>query len=85
MSEFLQGKLDNGEIYTKLSEYKYPSGFQPTEQLIDNIIEQFWFHDLYNSFLSDEVYLKYLTEFLDKEKPDTFNRYDFYKYFFDFH
>lgn len=83
MSDFLGGKLDNQEIRQKLLDHKYTSGFKPTNKLIDSIIEKFWFHDFYNSFLSDEIYLKLLTEFLDKEKPNSFNRYTFYKYFFD--
>lgn len=83
MSDFLGGKLDNREIYIKLSEYKFPSSFKPTEDLIDSILDQFWFHDLYNSFISDEVYLQYLLKYLDQVKPQKFNRYDFYRYLFD--
>jgi len=83
MSSLLQGKLDNQEIRQKISGHRYISGLKPAKKLIDSIIEQFWFHDLYNSFISDEVYLEYLLEYLDKEEPNTFNRYDFFRYFFD--
>lgn len=83
MSEFLQGKLDNQEIHKKLTEYKFPSGFDPSEALIGSIIEQFWFHDFYNSFLSDPVYLNYLIQYLDKNHLNKFNRYDFYSFIFD--
>ena len=73
----IEGKLDNQEIRKKLESYKYSSS------VIDSIIEQFWFHDFYNSFVSDEVYLKHLLDYLDKNKPKAFNRYDSYRYFFD--
>ena len=45
MSDFLEGKLDNQEIRQMLSEHKYSSGFKPSEELLDDIIEKFWFHD----------------------------------------
>lgn len=83
MSDFLGGKFDNQEIKQRILEFKYTSGFKPTEKLIGNILDQFWFHDYYNSFLSDEIYLQQLLNFLDKNKPQRFNRYNFYEYFFD--
>lgn len=83
MSDFLEGKLDNQEIHNKLIEYKFPSGFNPSEELISSIIEQFWFHDFYNSFLSDPFFLNYLIQYLDKNNANKFNRYDFYSFLFD--
>lgn len=83
MSDILNGKLENQEIREKLSEYKFSSGFNPTEKLTDNIIDQFWFHDFYNSFISDPIFLEFLSQYLNKIKPQKFNRYDFYKFLFD--
>ena len=76
-------KLDNQEIKKRILSNKYPSGFRPSENLVKGILDQFWFHDFYNSFIADEVYLKYLLQYLNKRKPRTFSRYDFYRYFFD--
>jgi hypothetical protein len=83
MSDFLGGKLDNHEIHKILTEYKFSSGFDPSEKLISSIIEQFWFHDFYNSFLSDQFFLNYLIKYLDKNHSNKFNRYNFYTFLFD--
>jgi len=83
MSDFLEGKLDNQEIHKILTKYKFPSGFNPSEELIGTIIEQFWFHDFYNSFLSHPFYLNYLIQYLDKNHSNKFNRYDFYTFLFN--
>lgn len=83
MSDLLEGKLDNQEIRQKLSEQRYTSGFKPTKELINSIIDQFWFHDFYNSFISDPVFLEYLTKYLDNSKPKRFYRFDFYQFLLD--
>ena len=83
MSDILKGKLENQEIRKELSEYKFSSGFKPSEKLIDSLLEQFWFHDFYNSFISDPIFLKHLLQYLNKTKPKKFSRYDFYKFLFD--
>lgn len=83
MSDILKGKLENQEIRKELSEYKFPSGFKPSEKLIDSLLEQFWFHDFYNSFISDRVFLDHLLQYLNKSKPTKVNRYDFYEFLFD--
>lgn len=83
MSDFLNGKLDNQEIKQKIVEHTYASGYKPTLKLVDNIIEQFWFHDFYNSFLSDEIYLNCLIIFLSKKRTKKFDRFEFYNFFFD--
>lgn len=83
MSDFLNGKLDNQEIRQKTVKYAYTSNYKPSSKLIDNIVDQFWFHDFYNSFLSDEVYLNCLFEYLNKKKPTKFNRFEFYHFFFE--
>ncbi|KKR49975.1 MAG: hypothetical protein UT84_C0016G0004 [Candidatus Curtissbacteria bacterium GW2011_GWA1_40_16] len=84
LGEFMfDDKLDNQEIKKRILNNKYPSGFRPSEDLVKSILDQFWFHDFYNSFIADEVYLGWLLEYLDKERPKTFSRYNFYHYFFD--
>lgn len=83
MSDFLEGKLDNQEIRQILSGHKYSSGFKPSEELLNDIIEKFWFHDFYNSFISDPVFLEYLKKYLDNTKPKKFNRFGFYQFLFD--
>lgn len=83
MSDFLGGKLDNQEIKQKLLGHRYTSDFKPTKKLIDDIVEQFWFHDFYNSFISDPIFLDYLIWYLNKKQPSKFNRCDFYDYLFD--
>lgn len=83
MSNLLGGKLDNQEIRKVLSEHKYSSPFKPSEELLDDIIEKFWFNDFYNSFISYPVFLNRLLQYLNKAKPKRFNRYDFYEFLFD--
>lgn len=83
MSDFLDGKLDNSEISLKVLSHKYLSGYKPLKPLVQDIVEQFWFHDYYNSFISDEIFLGYLLDYLNNNKPKEFNRYSFYKFIFD--
>jgi len=83
MIDLYQGKLDNQKIKQKIRRHKYSGNYKPSESLIQNIIEQFWFHDHYNSLISDEVYLDYLLSYLKRTKPHEFDRYDFYKFIFD--
>jgi len=70
-------KLSNEKIREELTK----AGI--SQELIDSIVEQFWFHDFYNSFVFDIVYFQFLVKFLDKNKPRKFNRYSFYQYFFN--
>ncbi len=83
MSRLFGDKLDNREIRLKLTNYEYALGYKPSIGLVDNILDQFWFHDPYNSFISDEVFLNYLVKYLDQAKSNQFNRYDYYKFVFD--
>ena len=76
-------KLKNPEIKKQILHYRYFLGFSPTDKLADDIIQQFWFHDFYNSFISDDVFLKHLLAYLDKKKPIKFNRFDFYSFLFN--
>lgn len=73
----IEGKLDNLEIKERLAVAGCP------ENLADRIVEQFWFHDFYSSFISDEIFLAQLIKYLKGNNFKSFNRYDFYKYFFD--
>ncbi len=83
MSDLLGGKLDNLEIKKEIGKSSFSTGYKPSSQLINDTLEQLWFHDFYNSFISDEVYLSYLLSYLNQIKPRKFDRYEFYKYFFD--
>jgi len=83
MDIFNDTKLKNPEIKKQILQHRYSSGFSPTDNLADDIIQQFWFCDFYNSFISDDVFLKHLLVYLDKKKPIKFNRFDFYSFLFD--
>lgn len=83
MSDLLRGKLENQEIRKELSVYKFSSGFNLSENLINSILEQFWFHDFYNSLISDPVFLNNLLQYLNKTNPNKFNRYNFYEFIFE--
>ena len=83
MDIFNDTKLENPEIKKQILQHRYPSGFSPTDNLVDDIIQQFWFRDFYNSLISDDVFLKHLLAYLDKKKTSKFNRYDFYSFLFD--
>ena len=83
MDIFNETKLKNPEIKKQILQNHYPSGFSPTDNLANDIIQQFWFSDFYNSLISDNVFLKHLLTYLDKKKTSKFNRYDFYSFLFD--
>ncbi|HHT9136989.1 MAG TPA: hypothetical protein ACFYEK_07065 [Candidatus Wunengus sp. YC60] len=68
--------LSNEDIRQELTELGYAAN------LIDSIIEQFWFHDWGNSFISNKEHFKSLQKFLAEEKPTTFLRFDFYTFFY---
>lgn len=79
----IDDRLENSEIKRRIFAYSYSGSYKPSVKLVDNILQQFWFHDYYSSFISDEFVLTHLITFLDKTHPRTFNRYDFYKNYFD--
>lgn len=83
MSDILGGKLDSKEVRQKILEHKFSSEFKPTKELIDSILEKFWFQDIFNSFISEEDNLELLLEFLNDKKTTTFDRFEFYKFFVD--
>ncbi|MEI6690621.1 MAG: hypothetical protein WCL07_02615 [bacterium] len=68
--------LSNEEMREELTKLGYSTN------IIDSIIEQFWFHDPYNSFISIIPHFEILKQFLEEKKPDTFSRFDFYYFFF---
>lgn len=69
--------ISNDEMCKELTELGYFA------DIIDSIIEQFWFHDWGNSFISIPEHFKILKQFLKEKNPDTFSRFDFYYYFFE--
>jgi len=83
METYPDEKLQNPGIKKKILEYCYPSAFSPTDNFADEILQQFWFHDSYNSLISDSVFLKHLIVYLDKRKPVKFNHFDYYSFLFD--
>lgn len=68
--------LSNEDIREKLTRLGYNAA------LIDDIIEQFWFQDWGNSFISPREHYQLLKEFLKEKNPEKFFRFDFYYYFF---
>lgn len=68
--------LSNEEIREELNRLGYSTS------IIDSIIEQFWFHDWGNSFISIKNNFNVLLDFLKETKPDEFSRFDFYEYYF---
>jgi|GEM_PF-1418081 len=70
-------KLSNEKIREELTK----TGI--SQELVDSIIEQFWFHDPYNSFIAIPEHFEILKQFLKSNNSDTFSRFDFYYYFFE--
>lgn len=83
MIDLYQGKLDNQKIKQKIRKYRFSDAYKPSESLIQSIVEQFWFHDHYNSLIADQIFLDYLLKYLDLIKPLIFDRYTYYQYVFD--
>lgn len=52
------------------------------ENLIDDVLRQFWFQDYHNSFVSFPEYYEVLKQYLSQEKPKTFSRPVFYDFFY---
>ncbi len=68
--------LSNEEIREELTGLGYSTN------IIDSIIEQFWFHDWGNSFISFPNNFYLLKNFLKITKPNRFSRFGFYTYFY---
>ncbi len=49
----------------------------------DHLLDQFWFQDIFNSFIADPHNFDILKRYLEKNKPTTISRFDFYYYFFE--
>lgn len=69
-------KLSNEKIREELTK----AGI--SQELIDSIVEQFWFHDWGNSFIAFPSNFLLLQKFLAETKPDKFSRFDYYTYFY---
>jgi len=83
MSALAPGNKNNTkQIKEKLLKHRYSGSWSPSLDLIDDIIQQFWFRDFMNSFISEELFLKLLQKYLDKNKPAHFNRFKFYEFLF---
>lgn len=70
-------KLSNEKIREELAK----TGI--SQELIDSIIEQFWFHDPYNSFIAIPGHFEILKQFLKSSNSGIFLRFDFYYFFFE--
>lgn len=75
---FLGDRMDNSEIRKELRKLSFLK-----ENRIDEIIQQFWFYDYYNSLISFPPYLKHLKEFLLRKRNHKFDRSDFYNFFLE--
>lgn len=82
MSGLFDGLLDNQTIRKRLLVYPYPEKYHPSEKFIDSIIQEFWFHDFYQSLITIPRFYDYLQEFLLLKKPKSFVRSEFYEFFF---
>ncbi len=69
--------LSNEEIRDDLIEEGYEL------RLIDSIIQQFWFHDWGNSFISNPKHFELLKKYLLEKKSSTFSRFEFYTFFYN--
>lgn len=81
--KLIEDRLSTEEIIKSLSETKYKFGYRPSDELIENITQQFWFHDLYYSFITVPEYFDILQQYLLERRPKLFNRYNFYEFFFN--
>lgn len=76
-------KLSNQEIRDRIIKFKYASGFNPSKEIVQSILDELWFHDFYNNLVSDEYYLNILIKYLDETTPKNFDRFKFYKFLFN--
>jgi len=74
---FLKERLDNTEIRKELQKLKP----KIKEDRINEVIQQFWFDDLYNSLISFPPYLKHLKKFFLIKGNRKFPRIEFYDFF----
>ena len=70
-------QLTNEQIREKLTALGYSSS------LIESLIEVFWFYDPYQSFIAVPERFEVLLHFLEEKQPETFNRFNYYYYFFE--
>ena len=74
---FLKDRLDNNEIRKELQKLKP----KIKEDRINEIIQQFWFYDYYNSLISFPSYLDHLKKLLRLKGNRKFMRVEFYEFF----
>jgi len=77
----LKGRLDNSEIKDALLSNDIlinKIGF--TEEDADEILQTFWFHDFYNSFLSFPLVYECLEKYLISNSTNKVNRNDLYEF-----
>jgi len=76
------GKLDNKLVKEGVNNRAKKLNYSIKSTFIDEIVDQFWFHDFYNHFVADKVYFNYLLKYLEKNKFKEFNRFDYYSFLF---
>ena len=69
--------LSNETIREFLLKLRYSQTFT------DHLLDQFWFQDIFNSFIADPHNFEILKRYLEKSKPTIISRFDFYYYFFE--
>jgi len=77
------GKLDNNLIREKIISQAKKLNLPIRLSFVDQIIDEFWFHDFYNHFVADKVYFDFLLKYLEKNKFKEFNRFDYYSFLFN--
>lgn len=77
------GKLDNREIKRLILARAVELTKKIDPGFVEKIIDQFWFHDFYNSFVADKTYFDQLLKYLEKTGFEQFNCYDYYFFLFD--
>lgn len=75
-------QLENKEIREKLLTKKRGQGYTPSSDLVNSILQVFWFRDWNNSFISFTPYFELLDTYLFEKRPSEFNRPSFYSYVF---
>ena len=76
------GKLDNKLIREKIAYQAKKLNFPIKTEFLDQIVEDFWFHDFYNHFIADKDYFNYLLKYLERNKFKVFSRFDYYSFLF---
>ena len=78
-----KGKLDNKIIRERIVNQAKKLNFSIKVSLVDEIVDQFWFHDFYNHFIADKKYFEILLKYLEKIEFKKFNRFNYYYFLFN--